>query len=53
MTYCRETLIVKRETSLGKAVARKASFLKRISFRRLDVSRFTFHEQRGYSQADL
>jgi len=51
MTYFRETLIVKRETSLGKAVAREASFVKRLSFRSLDVSRFTFHEQSGYSQA--
>jgi hypothetical protein len=41
MTYGRETLNVKRETSLAK----------RISLRSLDVSRFMFHEQRGHSQA--
>jgi len=51
MTGSRETLIVKRETSLGKIVAPKASFMKRIPFRSLNVSRFTFHEQRDYSQA--
>jgi hypothetical protein len=51
MTYCRKTLNVKRETSLGKAVAHEASFVKRISFQTVDVSRFTFHEQRGLSQA--
>jgi len=41
----------RRETSLGKTVAREASFMKRISFRSVDVSRLTFHEQRGHSQA--
>ncbi len=51
MTYFRETLIVKRETSLGKAIAREASFVKRLSFRSLNVSRVTFYEQRDYSQA--
>ena len=51
MTCGRKTLNVKRETSLGKTVARKASLVKRISFRSLNVSRFTFHEQRGRSQA--
>ena len=47
----RETSNVKRETYLGKAVARKASCLKRIPFRSLDVSRFTFHDLRSHSQA--
>ena len=47
MTCGCETLIVKRETSLGKAVAHEASFVKRISFQTVDVSRFTFYEQRG------
>jgi hypothetical protein len=51
MTCGRETLNVKGETYLGKAVARKASFVKRSSFRSLNVSRFTFHEQRRESQA--
>lgn len=51
MTCGRETLNVKRETSLGKAVAHEASFVRRISFRTVDVSRFTFHEQRGQSRA--
>ncbi|MEO5631630.1 MAG: hypothetical protein ABIQ24_05950 [Nitrospiraceae bacterium] len=51
MTYFRETLIVKRETSLGTAIAREASFVKRLSFRSLNVSRVTFYEQRDYSQA--
>ena len=41
MTYGRETSNVKREASL----------VKRISLWRLDVSRFTFHEQRGDGQA--
>jgi hypothetical protein len=41
MTYGRETLYVKRE----------ASIVKRISLWRLDVSRFTFNEQRGDGQA--
>jgi hypothetical protein len=43
MTYGRETSNVKRE----------AFFVKRISLRSLDVSRFTFHTQRGQSQAGL
>jgi len=30
---------------------REALLVKRISFRSLDASRFTFHEQRGISQA--
>jgi hypothetical protein len=51
MTYCRKTSNVKRETPLGKIVTPKASFVKRSSFRNLNVSRFTFHEQRGLSQA--
>jgi hypothetical protein len=51
MTYCRETSNVKRETSLEETVAREASLVKRLSLRSLDVSRFTFHEQRGHSQA--
>jgi len=47
MTCGRKSLNVKRETSLGKAVAREMSFVKRISFRSFDASRFTFYEQRG------
>ena len=51
MTHCREASNVKREAYLGKTVVSKASCMKRMSFRRFDVSRFTLHEQRGYSQA--
>jgi len=51
MTCGRKTLNVKRETSLGKIVTPKAFFMKRIPFRSLNVSRFTFHEKRDYSQA--
>lgn len=50
MTCGRKTLNVKGETYLGKAVAQKES-MKRIVFRSLDVSRFTFHETRTQSQA--
>jgi len=31
---------------------REAYFVKRISFRSLDASRFTLHKRRGLSQAD-
>jgi len=51
MTCGRETLIVKREASLGKVVAHEASFVKRITFRKLDASRFTLHGRRGLSQS--
>jgi hypothetical protein len=51
MTCGRKTLTVKRETSLGRIVAPKASFMKRIPFRGLNDSRLTFYEQRDYSQA--
>jgi hypothetical protein len=51
MTCGRESSNVTGETYLGKAVARKASFAKRNSFRSLNVLRFTFHEQRRESQA--
>ncbi len=51
MTISRETLNVKREAFLGKTVVSKASCMKRMSFRSFDVSRFTLHERRGYSQA--
>jgi len=51
MTCGRKSLNVKCETSLGKAVARETSLVKRISFRSFDASRFTLHERRGYSQA--
>jgi hypothetical protein len=51
MTNCRETSNVKGKTSRGKAVAHEASFVKRISLRKVDVSRFTFHEKRTQSQA--
>ena len=51
MTCGHETLIVKRETALGKAVAHEASFVKRISFLKLDASRVTLHERCGLSQS--
>jgi len=51
MTNCREALNVKRQMSFGKTIAREATFAKRISFRTIDVSRFTLHEQRSLSQA--
>jgi len=67
MTYRRETSLeetVAREASLVKrrlrttryeirtmTYCREAYFVKRISFRILDASRFTLHEQRGHSQA--
>ena len=51
MIYGRETSNVKGETSCEKIFLRKASFMWRILFRSFDVSRFTFHEQRGYTQA--
>jgi len=40
-----------RETSLEETDAREAAFVKRLSFRSLDASRFTLHERCGYSQA--
>ena len=51
MTCERETLNVKGETTRGKPVAHEASFVKRISFRMADVSRFTFYETRTQSRA--
>jgi len=41
MTYCRETLIVKREVPLGK----------RVSFRSVDASHLTLQQQHRLSQA--
>jgi hypothetical protein len=51
MTCGRKTLTVKRETSLGRIVAPKAPFMKRIPFWGLNDSRLTFYAQRDYSQA--
>jgi len=51
MIYGRETSNVKGETSCEKIFLRKASLMRQILFRSFDDSRFTFHEQRGYSQA--
>jgi hypothetical protein len=51
MTCGREASNVKGETSCEKIFLRKASLMRRILFRSFDVSRFTFHEQRGHSQA--
>jgi hypothetical protein len=51
MTCGREPLNVKVETSREKTFLRKPSLLWRILLRSFHVSRFTFHEQRDYSQA--
>ena len=51
MTHCREASNVKREAYLGKTVVSKASCMKRMSFRSLNVSGFTLHEQRSLNQA--
>jgi len=51
MTCGRETSNVKGETSCEKTFLRKASLMRRNLFRSFHVSRFTFHEQRGHSQA--
>jgi hypothetical protein len=51
MTCPRETSNVKGEMSCEKTFLRKVSLMWRILFRSVDVSRFTFHEQRGYSKA--
>jgi hypothetical protein len=51
MIYGRETSNVKSESSCEKIFLRKASFMRRILSRSFDVSRFTFHEQCGHSQA--
>lgn len=51
MTCGSETSYVKGETSCEKIFLRKASLMRHNLFRNFDVSRSTFHEQRGHSQA--
>ena len=59
MRYDREAYLVKRDAHLESQDSHcpqtaphccETLLVKRISFRRCDASRFTFHERRGHSQ---